>query len=77
MDPAALAVLAAAAHAALVPAVAPRQFARTPGNIRRNQFLDYSTKQGQQTFKDNSLELPTKFDGSPENLKIFIRHLQV
>ena len=71
-----LAALAAAAHAALVPAVAPRQFARTPGNIRRNQFLDYSTKQGQQTFKDNSLELPTKFDGSPENLKIFIKHLQ-
>ena len=53
-----------------------RIFARVPGDIATHAYLDYTMKNDLQLFKDNSVELPTKFDGTVANLKVFTKELR-
>ena len=64
----------------LAPAVittpTPQTFTRVPGDISMHVYLDYTQKTDLQLFKDNSVQLPTKFDGAVANLKVFAKELR-
>ena len=50
-----------------------RVFAHVPGDLSVHPFLDYLQKHNMQVFKDNSVPLPTRFDGSPGSIKVFTK----
>ena len=52
-----------------------RTFARLPGDIANHAYLDYTLKNDLQLFKDNSIQLPTKFKGPVVNLKVFTKEI--
>jgi len=51
-------------------------FARSPAHTSGIQLLDYTTKEGQNIYREATAPLTNKFDGEPLNLKPFLNRIK-